>query len=327
MNDTAVQPLAGDQEQEILELLQEVDEQAARQESRWTEKRASARRPVRTPCEVRFIAPDGETVLYTMGKTREISAGGLSFIGREHFTRRTPLLITISVLPGRNRSLPARVVYSRSVREGWFLTGVQFGAVSDERLAPRRRGEIVAVEASSQRRSSAEDGNVEMTPRRRMLQMLAAASVPGRRSRGMTAKVVMASVSSDHVVRRAAIPVLLSIGGREATLALIPMLQDTNPVIQGEAAEALGMIGTPQAIEPLRQLLTHRDTELAIRAAEALARMGDWSGKRVIKRALQEDGPASRRAARALGFLVKIDFRPCAEGVAEAREYLRHNVI
>ena len=120
MNEANVQQLAEDQEQELLELLREVDAQAGRQESRWAEKRTHPRRPMRTPCELRFIGPDGEAVLYTIGKTREISEGGLSLVSREHFARRTPLLIAISIVSGTRRFLPAKVVYSRSVREGWY---------------------------------------------------------------------------------------------------------------------------------------------------------------------------------------------------------------
>ena len=87
------------------------------------------------------------------------------------------------------------------------------------------------------------------------------------------------------------------------------------------------MIGAPQAIEPLRDMLRQGDDDLAIRAAEALARMRDWSGKRIILRLLIQEGPASRRAARALGLLVGRDFRACAEGVVAAREYVKQHEI
>jgi hypothetical protein len=325
MDSSQAQPAVADQDQEILELLYEIDEHATRQGDRWAEKRVHARRPVRIPCEIRFIGPDGEAVVYTLGKTREISAGGMSFVSREHFARRAPVLITLSVIAGRTRFLPANVIYSRSVREGWYLTGVQFGPSSDARLTPEAHGEISARESRPAGQPALDENDDPLTLRRRMLQILAIASVPGQRTKNLIAKVVMASMSSDHIVRRSAIPVLLSIGGTEGTLSLISMLRDSNPVIAGEAAEALGMLKTPQGLEPLKQLLLHGDDEVAIRAAEALARMSNWSGKRVILRLLIQEGPPSRRAARALGFLVGRDFHPSAEGVAEARVYARQH--
>jgi len=321
------QQAVADEEQEIQGLLEEVDEQSGRQESRWTEKRSHVRRPMRTFCEIRFIGPDGETVLYTVGKSREISAGGMSLLSREHFARHAHVLVTLSVLPGKRRSLPAKVVYSRAVRERWYLTGVQFAPSSDDRLSAESYDRITPLEAMSLRAAAQPGEETERSNRRRMLQILATASLPGQRSKHLIAKVVLASMCSDHVIRRAAIPVLLSLGGKEPTLALISMLNDSNPLIQGEAAEALGMIGASQAIQPLREMLRQRDDNLTLRAAEALARMGDWSGKGVIIRLLLREGLASRRAARALGFLVGRDFRASAEGVEEAREYIRQHQI
>ena len=103
------------------------------------------------------------------------------------------------------------------------------------------------------------------------------------------------------------------------------MLRDSNPVIQGEAAEALGLLGLSQALEPLQDLLHHQDDEVAARAAMALARMGSWTGKRVLMRLIIREGPASRLAAKALGMLVGRDFHPNAEGVLQARQYLRQH--
>jgi len=323
MDQTQTQEAVSIHDREIQELLLEVDEEAARQESRWAEKRAHSRKIVRTPCEVRFIGPDGESVRYVVGRTREISAGGLSFLSRQHLSRRTGILVTLSVINGKVRSLPAKVVYSRNVREGWYLTGTQFAAAEDSRLDPRNYSQTPATEADCDKQNGAGEEDGKVTPRRRMLQILAMASIPSQRTKNMVAKVIMASMSTDHVVRRAAIPVLLSIGGREGLVSLICMLRDSNPVIQGEAAEALGMLGSPEALEPLQQLAQNPEDEVAVRAAEALARLGSWSGKHVISRLLIREGPVSRRAARALGLLVGCDFRPNAEGVEQARKYLR----
>lgn len=316
------QQAVSDHDEQIRELLIEIDEQASRGEDRWMEKRTHVRKAVRTACEVRFLGLDGETVVFVVGKTREISAGGMSFLSREHFARRAPLLVTLSVIPGKPRFLPGTVVYSRSVRENWYLTGLKFGPATDARLSPENYAQITAVDAYESQPEKNEESGAAPT-RRRMLQILAMASIPGQRSKSLVAKVVTASASPDHVVRRASIPVLMTLGCKDGIAALILMLQDGNPTIAGEAAEALGMLGVPQAVGPLQQLLSHPEDEVAVRAAEALARMGSWGGKRVLLRLITREGPASRRAARALGMLVGCSFAPTAEGVTAARQYLR----
>ncbi|MGQ9651646.1 MAG: HEAT repeat domain-containing protein [Phycisphaerae bacterium] len=250
----------GAQDREILDMLLEVDKQASRENSRWAEKRMHVRKTARIPCEVRFIGPDGESVLYTLGRTREVAAGGLSFLSRQHFARRCGILVTLSLSGGKIRSLSARVVYSRWLREGWYLTGVRFGAAEDPRLDPRNYSQVVAQEARFGNEEDPVEEDDKVPSRQRVLQFLAMASAAHRRTKTMVAKVVMASMSSDHVVRRASIPVLQRIAGREGLTCLVSMLRDSNPEIQGEAAEALGMMGFTEALEPLQQLCIIRMT-------------------------------------------------------------------
>lgn len=325
MDETQTQMTVDAQDREILDMLLEVDEQASREDSRWAEKRVHVRKTARIPCEVRFIGPDGESVLYTLGRTREVAAGGLSFLSRQHFARRCGIVVTLSLSGGKVRSLSARVVYSRWLREGWYLTGVQFCAAEDPRLDPRNYSQVVVREARFGNEEDPVEEDDKVPSRQRVLRFLAMVSAAHRRTKTMVAKVVMASMSSDHVVRRASIPVLQSIAGREGLTCLVSMLRDSNSEIQGEAAEALGMMGHPEALEPLQQLLHHEDDAVAVRAAEALARLGSWSGKHVILRLLILEGPVSRRAARALGLLVGRDFRPNAEGVEQARKYAQEH--
>ena len=81
----------------------------------------------------------------------------MSLVSREHFARRAAVLVKLSVIPGKPRSLPARVIYSRSVREGWYLTGVQFGPIEDARLRPQTYEQISAVQAPSVGQLSEDD--------------------------------------------------------------------------------------------------------------------------------------------------------------------------
>ena len=44
--------------------------------------------------------------------------------------------------------------------------------------------------------------------------------------------------------------------------ALLPLLQEQNPILRGEAATILGMIGTDEAMEPLPALLDDPDSQV-----------------------------------------------------------------
>lgn len=121
-------------ERQIRELLEEIDAQAEKQQGKWADKRDNRRRVFQAFCQIRHLSPDGASVLTTPGITRDLSIGGLSFVSQEHFLRRSPLVVMVTVSGGRARQLTGSVVYSRRVEDNWHLTGMSFGSLDDARL-------------------------------------------------------------------------------------------------------------------------------------------------------------------------------------------------
>jgi HEAT repeats/PilZ domain len=324
MESARAQSVVATEEQEILALMQEVDALAQSSQQRWTEKRTHERKKLRVACEVRFIGPDGDTVLSAQSRTREVSMGGMSYVSRQHFRRQTQVLVSLAPSAAPPKRLPGVVVYSRRLREGWFLTGLKFIRAQDARLSPETYAQVQAVDVQAlNQQAQPASPDEKATPRERMLKQLASASVATHRSKETVDRVILASMTNDHVVRQASVPVLMNIGGQQAIICLIRLLNDDNPAIQGDAAEALGLMRTPQAMEPLRALVRDTNKEVAVRAAEALGRLGDQTGLRLCIRHVLMEGELSRRAAKALGAIVGKEFRPNAEGVEQARRYLR----
>ena len=320
---------ATNQSKEVHELLLEVDALAKSPGTRWAEKRGRDRRKFHTDCQVYYLSPAGAAVRMTTATTRDISMGGVGFVSQEHFPRKTALLFAITVSAGNTRRLTGEAAYSRRVKEGWYLTGMKFGPVEEEILTQAAQqgvpDQVSPTDTSSLHDAVSEEkaAKAPRGKRERALTVLAAASASRTMSRDTIAKVVTLAMSSDHAVRRAAIPVLMQVPGSEGALALIELLDDPNATVQAEAADALGRLRTTRAIEPLRDLLRHKDDDVALRAAEALGRMNDQSGIRVVARILRGDTSLNRRAARALGAIVGHPFRATTEGVAAARCYLK----
>ena len=314
-------------------LLRELDAYAQSQETRWGEKRNRGRRQFHAPCEVYYPAPDGATVHKTNATTRDISEGGLGFVAAHHFSRNVPLLVAVTLLTEHVKNLTGRVVYSRRVNEEWYLTGVKFAALDDDVLTRAiREGTLTEAQAAhaADRPGSNSGRTLATVPagqRERALAVLAAAGASRIVSRETATKVISFSVSSDHVVRRATIPVLMQIPSPEGTLALIELLHDPNPTVQGEAAEALGRLRATRAVESLRRLLRHADETVALRAAEALGRMNDQSGIHLVARLVRRDTALKGQAARTLGVIIGQPLRATTEGVEAARRYLKVNKI
>ncbi|MBU0719392.1 MAG: HEAT repeat domain-containing protein, partial [Planctomycetes bacterium] len=77
-----------------------------------------------------------------------------------------------------------------------------------------------------------------------------------------------------------------------------------------------------ESADTLRELLHDPVERVALRAAGALGKLGDCSGLPLIETMLQDDGPAARLAAAALGDVTGHRFSANREGVESARRYL-----
>lgn len=314
------------EEVQALALLDELTLPASARSARWTEMRASQRKVLRAPCKVRFIDPARDVVAATMGWMRDVSRGGLGFVCHRHFLCRAELGLTIALPKGGNKHLTGSVCYSKPIQEDWYLTGMRLGSIQDERLTAALENDT--TELSSDEEVPPPDRTpTSGSPRQRMLRMLAAVSATSSVSQETASRVVFASMSSDHMVRLAAIPALMGLRTRDGTSALIRLLDDKNPEVQSQVAEVLGGSRVAEAVPHLRRLLRHGKDDVALRAAEALGRIGDNSGIHTVARILRTNDSLRRRAARTLGIIVGQRFPATDEGIAAALGYLKKHRI
>ena len=81
--------------------------------------------------------------------------------------------------------------------------------------------------------------------------------------------------------------------------ALIAGASDNDPGVRRYAAYALGVVGTPRAMETLRTLLRDADRETRYNAAAALARNGDFSGSEILLEMLTDPVSSGQFAGEA----------------------------
>jgi HEAT repeat protein len=82
------------------------------------------------------------------------------------------------------------------------------------------------------------------------------------------------------------------------------MLKDSDPVVQVAAAEALGQIEDPRAVQALLPMLKSSDAELRLAVAEALGQIEDARAVEALTAVVSDADPRVRRAAiEALGQL------------------------
>jgi HEAT repeat protein len=62
-----------------------------------------------------------------------------------------------------------------------------------------------------------------------------------------------------YVVRIEAIKAVAAVGGANSTGALLPMLEDYDPLVRGHAAKALGNLGDRRALEALSERMVSED--------------------------------------------------------------------
>lgn len=311
-------------------LLRELDAAAAGEAAQYTNKRAHPRKHIPLRCLVQHVEGTDGVLRDTFAKTRDLSIGGIGFISRRQYPRQTELLISIAMPNQSSRRVTAQVVYSRPLRDGWFLTGARFGPIDDDRLARAKleaKGAPKPKPRGGQSRRAAGSATDSRSARDMAMALINEVSSGWRITSEKAEKIIAYSGDVDHVVRRATIPVLLHIGGTKAINALLQLLKDTNTDIQAEAAEMLGRMGAHETKDELGELLKSKSELVAVSAADALGRLGDQRGLRVVAECLQTDSEMAPRAARALGVIVGRKFRPNSEGVEAARAYIKRHKL
>jgi hypothetical protein len=312
-------------EEVTAELLRELDSKAAR--GLWREKRAQDRRKFRSHCRVYHIAPDGERVHSSTGKTRDLSLGGVGFVSGTHFQRHAPLLVSVTSHEGGVRHFSGTVAYCRFVRKNWYLTGVKMTQLPT--LDPPPGGTLTEV-----KEAAATDAPPTDAPGRNpALLFLAAVADALPPSEDDFARIVALSKWLDPAIRRATVPVFQGTGGECGVASLMELLDDAKPEVRGAAADALGQLRATQAIERLRALLEDPSVGVTLCAAQALVGMGDKSGYDAAARCVRGDAVFNRQAAcvlgmmaaHVLGMIVGRSFPATSEGVVSARQYLQAN--
>src|SRR5213593_2341024 len=97
--------------------------------------------------------------------------------------------------------------------------------------------------------------------------------------------------------------VLLVKYGNAAVPGLVEALAESDPLIQGHAAHALGRIApknNKEALAALRKALGHQEKEVAAEAARALGKIGEPAVPVLIAALKEDKGPAPAKAAAAL---------------------------
>lgn len=329
MGEVQANPTVANPDPEVLQLLQDLDAQDEQRRCKLADKRTNPRKSCRTTCKLNYLSSDGAHLQTTYGTTRDLSTGGISFVSTEHFPRKHALAVTVSLSDKKARLFTGRVVYSRSAKEGWYLTGVKFDPVDVAELTPTTHRET-SPRASPAGSGGEQDSTLRSRgpgatagKREKALAWLAAVQTSRINSKDTVNKICALSMSPDHAVRRATIPVLRQIPRHNAISVLVQMLRDTNSGIQCDASDTLGQYGATEVIAPLKDLLGDSQGEVALHTAEALGRMGCDDGLRVVMHFLNGKTELNRRAAVALGVIMGTAFRPNSKGVDAARNYAK----
>jgi HEAT repeat protein len=108
--------------------------------------------------------------------------------------------------------------------------------------------------------------------------------------------------------------------GEAAVPGLLWGLDDRKPAVRAVCVDALGLIGTPRAAEPLTLLLDEDpDDEVRVRAARALTRLGSAA----LRAAVAVGGPAAAAPTSRRGRTWLPAARPTADAALPAQAH-RH---
>jgi HEAT repeat protein len=93
--------------------------------------------------------------------------------------------------------------------------------------------------------------------------------------------------NGDSRVRKEAVLSLAKVGGPDAEMLLIGMLDDRDPGVRAKTCQALGNLKSTRALKPLLELLKDASPDVQVESLQALGQIGDPGAVRpVVKRAL-----------------------------------------
>jgi HEAT repeat protein len=144
-------------------------------------------------------------------------------------------------------------------------------------------------------------------------------------SRRDVQSLIMALLFKEPVVRRAAAEALGKIGDPCAVDSLLKALKDDNQNVRTEAASALGKIADPRSAEPLIKVLDHKDNQLRHKAAEALLRICASSIEPLIT-ALKDNTIKSKACCEVAAVLGQIGDARAVESLIAALKHHHRNV-
>lgn len=146
-------------------------------------------------------------------------------------------------------------------------------------------------------------------------------------SRELEAQVIELSSTGDSESRAEAIAVLVKVNTRAARAAIVALLDDAEREVRAKVIETVGLLEMHEASGKLQQILKSGDEAFAIRAASALAQLGDESTLSLVVGVVEGEGPNTRLAARILGTMIGHRFPANAEGVRAARRYIESSSL
>ena len=135
-----------------------------------------------------------------------------------------------------------------------------------------------------------------------------------RHGEGVIALLIARLDSEDFEIKRAAVSVLGRLGYRQATSALMRVLE-TDPLLRVEAAQALARIGDESALDSLLNLIGDADGAVRQAVVGALNSIGSARMQQLIKPLLRDERPLVREsAARIAGYF---GYENCADLLLE----------
>ncbi len=99
-------------------------------------RRGFERRLIDARCTIRYLAPDGQTVLEVVGTTIDVSRGGLGILVGVSLRRGTPVHLSILGQDGKVTNLTGEIRFTRQINSACNSVGVRFRKLTDDRLTP-----------------------------------------------------------------------------------------------------------------------------------------------------------------------------------------------